>query len=370
LIDSTELKVLTKVSFFADMDNEQLDYLLKYINKESFRKGDLVIKTGSEGDKVYFLVSGKIRVRKVLSMNLDYLGYKPMEITEDLGSFEPGYHFGEMALLGNDKRSADVIADEDCTLFSISKESFDHIVRENKDIGQKMVLAFCNALASWIRTYDGKLIENAQHRTLIEMLRKEKKKITAMHKITRSTVFSSVDQVLDTILESCMDCIGVEKGSLMIFKDGYLHVDAAFGLDRFDISGKTQDVKESSASGRCFISGQSLLVDDISMADGLNSSGDKNKYFNNSLLSVPLISLKGETIGVLNVNNKTSREAFDEEDRTMLQDLAQEAGATLGYEIDLARLFNEFQDTYENIKQTHGPLADHKDKTDNVLKSS
>ncbi len=234
MIDPAELKVLTKVSFFADMDNKQLDYLLKYIDKESFKKGDLIIETGSEGDKVYFLVSGKVRVRKVLSMNLDYLGYKPMEITEDLGTFDPGYHFGEMALLGNYERSADVIADEDCSLFSISKESFDHIVREHKDIGQKMVLAFCNTLASWIRTYDGKLIENAQHRTLIEMLKKEKKKITAMHRITRSTVFSTVDQVLDTILESCMDCIGVEKGSLMIFRDGYLRVDAAFGLDRFD----------------------------------------------------------------------------------------------------------------------------------------
>ncbi len=53
----------------------------------------------------------------------------------------------------------------------------------------------------------------------------------------------------------------------------------------------------------------------------------------------------------------------------MLQELAQEAGATLGYEIDLARLFSEFQDTYEKIKQTHGPLADYKDKTGTVLKS-
>ncbi len=364
------MEVLKKMSFFSGLDSEQLAYLSQYLEKESFHKGDLVIRTGSEGNKVYFLISGRVRVRKVLTMNLDYLGYKPMEITEDLGTFDPGYHFGEMALLGNYERSADVIAEEECELFSISKESFDLIVSENKDIGQKMLLAFCNTLAQWIRTYDGKLIENAQHRALIEMLRTEKKKIAAMHRITRSTVFSSVGQVLDTILESCMDCLGVEKGSLMIFKEGVLRIDAAFGLDRFEISGKTQEVRESSVSGRCFITGQALLVDDISRAEGLEKAGDDRKYFNNSLLSVPLMSLKGETIGILNVNNKTSREPFNEDDKKTLQDLAQEAGATLGYEIDLARLFNEFQDSYEKIKEARGPLAANIYKTGDILRSS
>ncbi|MEN8264902.1 MAG: GAF domain-containing protein [Nitrospirota bacterium] len=364
------MEVLKKMSFFSGLDDKQLAYLSQYMDKESFHKGDLIIKTGTEGKKVFFLMSGKVRVRKVLTMNLDYLGYKPMEITEDLGTFDPGYHFGEMALLGNYERSADVIAYDDCELFSISKKSFDHIVDENKDIGQKMLLTFCNTLADWIRTYDGKLIENAQHRALIEMLRTEKKKIAAMHKITRSTVFSSVGQVLDTILEACMDCLNVEKGSLMIFKEGTLRVEAAFGLDRFEISGKTQEVKESCVSGRCFVTGQALLVNDISKAGGVERSGDEKKYFNNSLLSVPLMSLKGETIGVLNVNNKTSREIFNKEDKKMLQDLAQEAGATLGYEIDLARLFNEFQDTYEKIKQAREPLAVNKDKTNNYLRNS
>ena len=72
---------------------------------------------------------------------------------------------------------------------------------------------------------------------------------------------------------------------------------------------------------------------------------------------MPLISLKGETIGVLNVNNKTSREVLNEGDKTTLQDLAQEAGATLGYEIELARLLHEIPDTNENIAQARELLT-------------
>ncbi len=217
IIDPTKLKLLKTISLFSDLNEEELNYLLPYIEEDSYHKGDTIIKTGSKGEKVYFLISGKVRLIKVLSINLDYLGYKPMEVIETLNTFGPGYHFGEMALLGNFERSADVIAEEDCELFSISKESFDKIISENKGIGQKMLLAFCNTLASWIRTYDKKLIENAQNMRLIEMLKTEKKKIAAMHKITRSAVFSTAGQVLDTILEAFMDCLNVEKGSVMIF---------------------------------------------------------------------------------------------------------------------------------------------------------
>jgi BirA family biotin operon repressor/biotin-[acetyl-CoA-carboxylase] ligase len=82
------------------------------------------------------------------------------------------------------------------------------------------------------------------------------------------------------------------------------------------------------------MSGQALLVEDIRKVEGLKGAGDGSKYFNPSLLSVPLVSLKGETLGVVNVNNKTSRERFTEDDKVMLQELAQEAGAVLGYEIE------------------------------------
>jgi CRP-like cAMP-binding protein len=370
MIDSKELSVLCQVFFFKGHDSQKLACLLPYIDKESFRKGEFIIRTGSQGDKVYFLISGRVRVRKVLAMNLDYLGYKPMEIVEDLGTFDPGYHFGEMALVGNRERSADVIAEEDCELFSISKESFDRIVREMPEIGQKMLLAFCNTLATWIRTYDKKLIENVQNRTLIQLLTAEKKKSVAMHRITRSTVFSTVGQVFDTILEACMDCLGVEKGSLMIFKEGDLRVEAAFGLDKFEISDKVQEVRESSVSGRCFIGGQALLVEDIRKVEGLKGAGDGSKYFNPSLLSVPLVSLKGEALGVINVNNKTSRGIFNEEDKVMLQELAQEAGAVLGYEIDLARLFCEMEDTYIKLRQTREPLTVLEDRISRVLRGA
>jgi hypothetical protein len=54
----------------------------------------------------------------------------------------------------------------------------------------------------------------------------------------------------------------------------------------------------------------------------------------------------------------------------MLQELAQEAGAVLGYEIDLSRLFYEFQDTYVKLRQTREPLTMLEEKISHVLRGS
>jgi len=364
------LDILREQAFFSVFDEGELRYLSTHVEKEKHSRGDTVIEAGSEGRRVYFLVSGRVSVKKTLSLDLAYLGYQPLSLVESLGTFGPGYYFGELALLGNFERSADVVADEDCEFFSLSKSSFDTIIDENTGIGQKMLLGFCKNLAEWITTYDQKLVENAQHRTLIALLKAEKKKITAMHRITRSTAFNSVAEVLDTILEACMDCLNVEKGSLMIFKDGLLKVDAAFGPDKFEISGKVQEVGENSVSGRCFITGQPVLLDDINTVEGLNRAGDGKKYYNGSVLSVPLLSLKGKSIGVININNKTSREKFNEDDRKVLQDLGQEAAAILGYEINLARLFLELQQTYVTLKQAREPFAALEKKIVDVIGSS
>ena len=50
MIDSTQLKVLSKLSFFKDYDGERLVSLLPYIDRELFRKGEFILRTGSQGD--------------------------------------------------------------------------------------------------------------------------------------------------------------------------------------------------------------------------------------------------------------------------------------------------------------------------------
>jgi len=82
-----------------------------------------------------------------------------------------------------------------------------------------------------------------------------------------------------------------------------------------------------SVAGAAMRAGQSLLVDNVETDRRIHKKSDP-QYFTKSLLCAPLL-VAGETIGVLNVNNKVSREEFDEQDRELLATLTARLAAVL-----------------------------------------
>jgi predicted nucleic-acid-binding protein len=73
--------------------------------------------------------------------------------------------------------------------------------------------------------------------------------------------------------------------------------------------------------------GQSLLVDNVETDRRIHKKSNP-QYFTKSLVCAPLV-VAGETVGVLNVNNKVSREDFDELDRTLVATLTARLAAML-----------------------------------------
>jgi len=166
-----------------------------------------------------------------------------------------------------------------------------------------------------------------------------------------------------------MDCLDVEKGSIMIFNRGVLRVEAAFGRNKDKILGQMQVINETSVSGRCFLSKKPIFIQNIEQEKGLKRSPDPSQYWNNSLISMPLISPVGESIGVLNVS-KTSKEIFSEDDMKILEDLTFEASAALAHEICLARLYRNFQETLLEVKQAQKQLSQMEEKICRIIQTS
>lgn len=166
-----------------------------------------------------------------------------------------------------------------------------------------------------------------------------------------------------------MDCLDVEKGSIMIFNRGVLRVEAAFGRNKDKILGQMQVINETSVSGRCFLSKKPVFIQNIEHEKGLQRSPDPSQYWNNSLISMPLISHAGESIGVLNVS-KTSKEVFTEGDMKILEDLTFEASAALAHEICLARLYRNFQETLLEVKQAQRQLTQVEEKICRIMQTS
>ena len=345
---TAKLDLLRTNIFFDEFTDRQLLDFLPEIIQEDYGENHQILAEGDELDRIFFLITGSLRLEKEIAVYFDAdHDESNLHVLEVITS---GNHLGAAALLETCIMPAALVANSDCSLLSLSRNKFQQIITAENELATKMLLAVGKALASGAGDHLPRLEMEIKNRLLLERMRTEKKKITAIHRIAKSTAHSSVRETLDTILEACMECLAVEKGSVMIFQQGVLRVEAAFGADKNEIIGKVGEINEQSVSGRCFISRKPVLIEDISKEKNIKRAGAGKKYSNNSLLSMPLVSLSGEAIGVLNVS-KTSAEIFSRADLAILEDLAQEAGAALAHEISLARLFQGFQQAYVGVKQ-------------------
>ena len=104
------LNVLNHADIFEGISIKKILQFLTIINIEKFKKGDQIVKKGTVGDKFYFILSGNVSI--------------PDENLKQKKIYSTYEYFGEVSLLNNTVRAADVYADTDVVLLTIEKEKF------------------------------------------------------------------------------------------------------------------------------------------------------------------------------------------------------------------------------------------------------
>ena len=168
-----------------------------------------------------------------------------------------------------------------------------------------------------------------------EVLEKSLYELTAAYNIGReaSRTFD-LQNCLKVLGDRIADLLSVEIVSVMLmdkYEDGLI-LEFAKGLKR-EITREKVKVGQGIA-GWIAKTGQPLLIKDISADERFKKRN--GKYSTDSLLSVPL-KVNNKVIGVINVNNKASKEIFSEEDMDTLMKVADLAAAA----IESARLQQE-----------------------------
>ena len=118
------IAMLEKNPLWAGLDRKDLEAIIKVSEERKFGIGDIILGKGEGGVGFYLIMDGLVDVKS---------GSK---ILAKLG---PGQFFGEMAVLDNQPRSADVIAAEPSRCFIISEWSFKALISENPRIALKML---------------------------------------------------------------------------------------------------------------------------------------------------------------------------------------------------------------------------------------
>ncbi|KAJ8025270.1 Potassium/sodium hyperpolarization-activated cyclic nucleotide-gated channel 4 [Holothuria leucospilota] len=116
--------LLSKVDFFSKGDSEFVDDVLEKLHFEVYLKGDVIIKAGSRGDSMYFIEHGSVAIEvngRVVNTLCD------------------GDHFGEISLLSeSERRVASVVAATTCDTYCLSREDFNHVLKDYPAMRQQM----------------------------------------------------------------------------------------------------------------------------------------------------------------------------------------------------------------------------------------
>uniref|UniRef100_A0A673FI39 Potassium/sodium hyperpolarization-activated cyclic nucleotide-gated channel 2-like n=1 Tax=Sinocyclocheilus rhinocerous TaxID=307959 RepID=A0A673FI39_9TELE len=108
--------LVANMPLFANADPHFVTVLLTKLRFEVFQPGDIIIREGTLGRKMYFIQHGCVSV-----------------ITHDnkVKKLNDGCYFGEICLLTRGRRTASVRADTYCRLYSLSVSSFNEVLEEN-----------------------------------------------------------------------------------------------------------------------------------------------------------------------------------------------------------------------------------------------
>jgi len=133
-----KIQVLNEVKLF---ENARREDLIGIAEKSEFREmnaDETIIHGGDPGEGMYIIDSGSVCVY-----------HKGTQ--EEVALFSGGDYFGEMALLENKPRSADVVCERDGRLLFFSKKGFHELLQGNPKTAGKFLFVLSRTLSRRLR---------------------------------------------------------------------------------------------------------------------------------------------------------------------------------------------------------------------------
>ncbi len=128
---------LRRFERFNPYSNEELALLIRFCDVVAAAQGELIIKKGDLSDSLFLILTGQVRARMRVG-GTDTL----------LGIMEPGEIFGEVAMLSQTARSADVVAEMPTRLLRLTSDRFQELMSDHSPLAAKVLFNMSRLLAA------------------------------------------------------------------------------------------------------------------------------------------------------------------------------------------------------------------------------
>jgi CRP-like cAMP-binding protein len=129
-------EVLRQAPLFRGLDDEAAQALQGSMSEDRLRRGDVLFREGDEGDRLYIVTDGKIKLGRTSADGRENL----------LAILGPGQMFGELSLFDPGPRSATVTAVTDCTMRSLSHEELGRWLNGRPEVARGLLTQLAGRL--------------------------------------------------------------------------------------------------------------------------------------------------------------------------------------------------------------------------------
>lgn len=130
------VNIIKSSPLFYELYDDEIDHLIQNCHVLSLESGEFVIKDGEEGSEIYLILSGGAYVKKG-------------DVT--LVELRKGDLFGEMVLLDERKRTADIVASSHSDVLVIDYDTIFNTFSKNPKIFSILILNLCRLLAKRLK---------------------------------------------------------------------------------------------------------------------------------------------------------------------------------------------------------------------------
>jgi CRP-like cAMP-binding protein len=145
--DPDTAQFLSRTPLFANMSAQECTLLAAYQEMKTLASGEALFSQGDFGDAMYLVKTGALEIYKQ-----DVFG--PIRVAE----VRPGGLVGEMALVENKPRSANVRASEDCRLLVLSRSAYAELKKAHPQVATKFQDELLLLLSGRLRQTTEKLV--------------------------------------------------------------------------------------------------------------------------------------------------------------------------------------------------------------------
>jgi hypothetical protein len=136
---STSRDLIRKIDFFEPLDDKIVNKIAQVCIPREYSAGDYIVRQGDLGLGLYFITSGRVKVE------IERNAVKTVVAHLEAGSF-----LGELSIIDNKPRSANVICLADTSCLLLTRDSFQKLMNKYPEIAIQMA----RALAARLRNTD------------------------------------------------------------------------------------------------------------------------------------------------------------------------------------------------------------------------